>query len=197
MISALLVLTACVDHDRPASVVTQRDTIKNVVDSIFPVEEEVRRFKAARPGAAAKVLSDGATSRDELVQRFIRALEEKDSTQLRKLQMSAAEFIDLYYPTSIYSRPPHKQSPELFWFLLQENSGRGIRRALDRFGGQPLGFQGYTCNAAPLVQGANRFWSECRVRWQRAGKAASPFGLFGTIIEREGRFKFVSYANDM
>lgn len=175
----------------------EQDTIRNVVDSIFPVEEEIRRFKAARNGAGATELTNASDSRDALVRRFIKAIEMRDSADLRRMAMSAAEFIDLYYPHSAYTKPPYKQSPELFWFLLQQNSEKGIKRLLERYGGRPANFTSYSCNQNPLVQEKNRFWSECVVHWQPTPDAPSPLRIFNVIMEREGRFKFVSYANDL
>ncbi|MGQ0814171.1 MAG: hypothetical protein ACT4O1_06860, partial [Gemmatimonadota bacterium] len=73
--------------------------------------------------------------------------------------------IDIYYPSSIYVKPPYKQSPELVWFLMQQSSEKGIKRALDRYGG--------------------------------LAEVSSAIRLFGPIMERDGRFKFLSYANDL
>lgn len=172
-------------------------TSQTVVDSIFPVEEEIRRFKAVRNGATATRLTHASESRDALVKRFIAAIEASDSADLRAMTISAAEFIDLYYPSSIYAKPPYKQSPELFWFLLRQNSEKGIKRLLERYSGTSLNFRSYSCNEQPLIQAENRFWSECVVRWSPTRDAPNPMRIFGVIMEREGGFKFVSFANDL
>ena len=104
-----------------------------VVDSIVPVDEATRRFKAARGDPGATVLEGASNTRAALIDRFARALAARDTVELRAMALSAGEFIDLYYPTSIYSKPPYRQSPELVWFLIQQNSEKGIRRALDRY----------------------------------------------------------------
>lgn len=195
-VTAMIALTAC-RGEEPAVSTTPADTPRGVVDSIFPVEEEIRRFKAARNNASATELKDASESRDALVARFMRALETRDSADVRAMVLDAAEFIDLYYPTSIHSHPPYKQSPELTWFLLQQNSEKGIKRALDRYGGIPPHFESYTCNSQPKLEQANRLWEQCTVRWAPAPGVPSPLRIFGSIIERDGRLKFVSYANDL
>lgn len=194
----LLIIAFARCGGEPAPKVTSEpaDTVRGVVDSIFPVEEEIRRFKAARNGATATGLSNASESRNALVQRLMTALEKLDSADLRLMVINPAEFIELYYPTSIYSHPPFKQSPELVWFLLEQNSEKGIKRALDRFGGMPTHFQNYTCADTASVRQSNKLWEGCTVVWAPAPGAPSPVRLFGTILERGGRFKFLSYAND-
>jgi hypothetical protein len=73
-----------------------------------------------------------------------------------------------------------------------QSSEKGIGRALRRFGGERLVLRGYWCDAGPERQGPNLIWTGCVVRLD-----AAPDGLrlFGAIIERAGRFKFLSYAN--
>lgn len=194
---ALAVLASCRPSDRTTESAVRTDTPRVIVDSIFPVEEEIRRFKAARTDAAASELSHASLSRDELVRRLMAALESRDTAELSAMVLNAGEFIDLYYPTSIYARAPYRQSPELLWFLMQQNSQKGIGRALTRFGGVPARFEGYTCTADPVLWGDNRLWEQCTVRWAPTADAPSPVKLFGGIIERGGRFKFVTYANDL
>lgn len=165
----------------------------SAVDSIFPVEEEIRRFKLARNGVGATHLEGGTASRDELVDRFLTALQQQDTTVLRALVLSAGEYIDLYYPTSMYFRAPYKQSPELNWFLMQENSNKGFTRLLRRYGGKPTGFEAYTC-AEKKTEGMNTLHDRCTITW---ALQPATMRVFSTIIERAGRFKIMSYANDL
>jgi hypothetical protein len=163
------------------------------VDSIFTPEESVRRFRVGLPAVAG--LSGGARSREGLVRKFVRAVERSDTATIRRLVLDRAEFAYLYYPSSPYAAPPYSQPPGLMWFQIQLNSEKGIVRVLRRFGGQPVPYKGHVCSAAPLRQGENRFWQECTMRLSAGGGTAVK-RLFGAIVERGGRFKFVSYAND-
>lgn len=165
-----------------------------VVDSIRPIEEELTRFRATVPEAVSR-LTGGASSRSELVRWFVRAVETRDTTALRAMIISRAEFAYLYYPSTIYTRPPYRQAPGLVWFRMTSQSQRGIGRVLERDGGRPLGQVGYRCDPKPTVQGVNRIWTGCLLRVKQGDETVSR-RLFGSILERDGRFKFLGYQTE-
>jgi hypothetical protein len=196
-IAALLALSACRREAPPVADAQKPDTIRNIVDSIFPVEEEIRRFKAARNGVAAAELEHASTSRDALVQRYLTAVQKRDSADLRAMTLNAAEFIDLYYPTSMYSHPPYKQSPEIVWLMMQQNSDGGLRRVLDRFGGQTTHLQSYSCKPELRTEGQNKFWDECTLHFTAESNVPQSAVLFGPVLERGGKFKILSFSNSL
>ena len=177
-----------------------------VVDSILPVEEELRRFRLAvrEQGASTgtdtndivTALTSGSVSREALIRRFIRALATSDSSDLRAMRLTAREFADLVYPESAHTRPPYRQSPALVWNQVSNPSASGLTRLLRRLGGQPLGYVNHSCARKPESQGANIIWTECTVVLMDSSSEATRHRLFGSIIERDGRFKFVSYSNE-
>lgn len=189
------------DADRADSIARARqDSINRaepgyIVDSILPIAEEMRRFRAAVGGAPALSFQHAAASRDELAAQFARAIAAADTVALRRLSITPREFIDLVYPESPYTAPPYRQAPGLLWSQIQGPSGSGFRRLLERHGGRPFRIVSLTCPAAPELQGANRLHHGCLVRFVADNAPARQGRLFGTIIEREGRFKFVSFAN--
>jgi hypothetical protein len=171
---------------------TEREPV--YVDSVFPIEEEIRRFREAVPDPVT-TLERGARSIDELVARFLDALEARDVVALGELAMTSAEFIDLYYPNTRFTKRPYELSPALVWFQLENHGSAGLNRALTRHGGRAFDRAGHTCPAEPEREGDNRIWSGCLVRHaDQAGDTLS-LSLFGGIIERDGRFKFINYAN--
>jgi len=191
--------TACspTDHATPES---DPDTsaATTVVDSILPLEEEIRRFKAALDDTPVESLEGGAASRDRLVRNLIEAIENNDTTAIRRMMISPAEFIDIYYPASRYARPPYRQSPAFVWYQIRQNSEKGIGRVLQRFGGRPTNYSGYECDEEELsVRNGSRLWDRCVVHWNPNARTAGTLSLFGTIIERNGRYKFVSYTNGL
>lgn len=163
------------------------------VDSIFPLEESVRRFRVGLPSVSG--LSGGARSREGLVRKFVGAVARSDTATIRRLVLDRAEFAYLYYPSSPYAARPYSQPPGLLWLQIQLNSEKGIVRVLRRYGGHRLSHATHECPAAPLRQGENRLWQACSMRLSVDGVTTGK-RLFGTIVERDGRFKFVSYAND-
>lgn len=142
----------------------------------------------------ATALQGGERSIEALVERWVGAVASHDTATVRRLLLNRSEFAYLYYSTSPFSRRPYYQPPELVWFQFQTNGEKGIVRVLQRLGGTDLRYLGVNCPGRPLVQGANRVWAHCVVRriMQRDTLTQE---LFGGIIERDGQFKFISYAN--
>lgn len=164
------------------------------VDSILPMDELTRRFREGLP--EVRQLSGGATSRDALVTAFVLALERSDTAAIQGMQVSRAEYAHLYFPSSIYMRPPYRQPPAVAWFLNSENSTKGISRVLGRLGGRSLEFRGYTC-LDESAEGNNSFFRSCALDYfDRDESARVNRRLFGTIIARDGHYKFLSYSND-
>jgi len=164
------------------------------VDSILPTGEALRRFVAGLPVVTA--LQDGAPSRDSLVKAFIAAVRDRDQDALARLSVTQAEYGHLYYPSSVYARKPYELTPDIAWMLNRQNSQKAIGRVLQRLGGERVELIGYSC-CEPLTESVNRVWRDCRVSYRdrRDAKPATR-QLFGSILERAGTFKFLSYASD-
>ena len=168
--------------------------VQGIVDSVFPIDEEIRRFVATLDSVPA-ALRHGAGSRDELVQRFIRAVETRDTTELPRLVIQRDEFITFYYPHTRYTERPYELAPALLWFQMENPSSRGLNRLLERLGGRSLDFEGLSCPDEPRMEERNRIWDGCTVRVRGQDGTVAPHQLFGSILERDGTWKFLSYAN--
>lgn len=179
----------------PASPPTPTSPAAGAVDSALPRAEAMRRFTAGL-GPAPVALTGGERSREALVRRFVRDLERRDTADLRRMDLSRAEFAYLYYPTNVMARPPYDLGPGLMWFQLDGNGGKGLAHLIDERGGRPLGYAGVRCDP-PAREGENRVHPRCRVRRVQAPGDTVDEVLFGGIVERGGRFKFISYANKL
>ncbi len=128
---------------------------------------------------------------------YVRALAQRDTAALASMAVSRAEFAYLYYPTAAEGLPPYDLEPGLMWYLLQQRSERGIRRALAVYGGQRLKLLGHECGTEVSREGENTVAGPCvlRLRDQR-GQAVS-VRLLTQILERGGRYKILSYANKL
>ena len=166
-----------------------------VVDSIRPVAEELSRFRDAIGGEPARAFTGGSRSMDALIARFVAAVGARDTAEFRQMAVTAREFADLVYPTSPFVHPPYRQSPGLVWFQTQIASSSGLTRLIARRGGRALGVVGHTCQNPPEVQGANRIWDWCTLQTRGADSVVRNERLHGAIVERNGVYKFVSYAN--
>ena len=166
-----------------------------VVDSILPIAEHLRRFRAALP--QTDTLRQASPTRDALIQRWARAIGGNDTTDLNAMIMDRAEFAWLYYPDSPMSRPPYEAPPELLWGQLLASSNKGATQLVSRFGGSRVTVSRLRCPTPPDTQGANLLHSKCKARLAAPGKQTVDGILFGTIIERDGRFKFVGLSTDL
>lgn len=170
-----------------------RATPGYVVDSVLPMEEELRRFRAGLPRVAR--LDGGSSSRDALVARFAAAVATRDTSELRRMALTRAEFAWLVFPTSPYAAEPYRTKPGLVWRQIQLASNTGATRLFERYGGRPFLIGGVVCPAEPGVQGGNRIWPGCLVHREGNDGVSADERLFGSIIERDGQFKFMGYAN--
>ncbi len=164
-----------------------------VVDSIVPRDTAIARFQRAAPRVES--FAGGAETRDALVGSFVTALERRDTATLRSLVLTPSEFGWLYYPTNPEGLPPYSLTPQLMWFMLEGNSSRGFSRLLLKRSGRPLGYASYRCEGDPSRQGTNVVWGPCLVLRRLESGDMVAERLFGLIVERDGRHKFVSYAN--
>lgn len=163
-----------------------------VIDSILPIGEHLRRFRAGV--APMESLSGGMPSRDSLVAAMVRATAAGDTTALLALQLTRAEYAWLYYPAHIYAAPPYELDPATFWMMIQANGEKGLKRLLQHRAGQAAVLLGYQCEESHAVHAPAREWNHCTLRLMVAGQATTG-QLFGSIVEHRGQFKFVSYAN--
>lgn len=164
------------------------------VDTIRPPAEALSRFRDGLP--IVDSLSGGAASRDALVAGFVDAVARQDTAAVRAMVLDRAEYGWIYFPSLQRMNPATNMQPEVMWMLHAQESQKGITRVLRRLGGGQARFGGYACEAAPSVEGPNRYWHACTVETKAADGEKAGLKLFGSLIERGGRWKIVSYAND-
>src|SRR5262245_21319716 len=135
-----------------------------IIDSVLPVEEELKRFRAAIGGEPVTAFKGTSASREELVRRIVRDVAAQDSADLRTLTLTPREFADLAYPSAPYTHPPYRQPPGLVWMQIATPSRSGFKRLIERRGGAAFRYVDHTCKATPERQGVNTLWTECTVR---------------------------------
>lgn len=167
----------------------------DVIDSILPMPEYLRRFRIGVDSPPA--LSGESTTREALTMSFLGALSRGDTATLAALAVSRAEFAWLLFPDHRYAATPYELDPALFWRQITGSNAKGISRALQRHRGVPLALVDLACQRDTLQfrRGPTRLWGPCRVTY-RAADSTITRQLFGSIVERGGRMKFLSYASD-
>lgn len=166
-----------------------------VVDSAVPRDVALAAFRAELTPTDS--LAHGARTPDALVRDFVRAVETRDTAALGRMLLTRGEFAWVYYPTTPQGLPPYNLSPALLWFLLEGRSVRGLSRLLADRGGQPLGFLSVSCDTIPSREGENTVVGPCGVLRRTVRGDTLRERLFGPIIGRRGKWKFVSYANKL
>jgi hypothetical protein len=164
------------------------------VDSILPREEALRRFREGLTTPTA--LSHAVSTRKELIAAFVRAVEVNDTATLRRLTLSREEFAYFYYPSTPTSMPPYGLGPDVMWYLISENSNKGLGVVLEKLGGKRIPIQRHSCDPAK-AEGENRIYFPCRFVLQGPSGDEATARLFGPIVERGGRFKLLSLANTL
>jgi hypothetical protein len=216
-VAAAALTAGCAARDLPAadSFAAQRDSVRAdsiararqdsinraapgyVIDSLLPPEEEARRFRAAFPGDSATAFAGGEGSREALVRRFVRSLAAADTNDLRRMVLRGREFVDIYYPGSPYASGPYHQPVGFAWRMIQDPSGVGFAKLLDRLAGHPLTFVWQRCEPRVLREGKVDRFTGCLVRVVDERGDSVTKRLFGSIVSYQGRFKFLSYTNDI
>jgi hypothetical protein len=217
VLAATLVMAGCATRDRTVddSLSVRRDSINAgsiararqdsinratpcyFIDSLLPSEEEVRRFRAAFPGDSATAFVGGEGSREALVRRFIRSLTAADTNDLRRMVVKGREFVDIYYQGSPYASGPYHQPVGFAWRMIQDPSGVGFTRLLARLADRPLTFVWQRCEPKVLREGEVERYTGCLVRVVDERGDSVTKRLFGSIVSYKGRFKFLSYTNDI
>jgi hypothetical protein len=166
-----------------------------VVDSALAPGEELRRFRDAIGGVPATAFTGGSDSREALARRLVRSVERRDTADLSTMALSAREFADLVYPTSRLAQRPYRQGPGLMWAQIMRPSIVGFGRLMRERGGTRYAYQGVLCRATPTVEGSNRVWTGCALWLVGPSRDTVTEAWFDSIIERDGRFKIVSFSN--
>ena len=152
--------------------------------------------RAARPPIP---LSGGASSVDELLGKFVAALEANDRSALEALRVGEVEYRKLIMPGSAKpGQPPQKLSPtadQYFWESLDTKSAYSAQFLLSNFGGRR-----YRIKDVAWLKGIDEYlWFRCYDRLELTlvddGGAEHVIDT-GSVAEVGGRFKFISYIRD-
>jgi hypothetical protein len=207
LIFALMVIAGACDRSNNAQPLTVRSsaggidnvrkaaTIRPAADTSVSIAEALRKFRSTLTETPNR-LATTAPTREALVRQFMRAVTSGDTAGLRAMQITRAEFAYLVYPDNRQSRPPYELEPDLMWMQIGGSNALGVRHLLRELGGHPAEYVDHRCTRTDH-DGRTTIHSLCLVRFRSSGGQLDEQQLFGSIIERDGRFKFLSYANKL
>lgn len=192
LVAAVTLPSACQGDARPEAA----SPAAGVVDSALPIAELLARFQATLPDTPSTLVG-GAESPEALTRALFEAVGTHDTVALRTLLVSRAEFGFLYYPHSQFTRAPYELAPDLVWLTMVSASEKGAGRLLARYGGRRLRLERLVCDDSVQTEGPNRLQRGCRVRFVVPDSGVREVQLFGALLARDGRTKFLSFANDL
>jgi len=153
------------------------------------------------PGGAAAhpPLSGGASSVDELLGKFVTALENNDRDALEALRVDETEYRKIIMPGSVPpGQPPQRLSPaadEYFWESLNGKSIYNRMYLLHSFGGHR-----YRIKSVEWLKGIRDFaWFRCYDRLELTlvdDQGTEHVVNTGSVAQVGGRFKFISFIRD-
>jgi hypothetical protein len=160
---------------------------------------------AAAPPAPAAIqrprpaLRNASASVEELIDRFIKALAAGDRRALSRLRVDKAEYLRLILPgTTEPGQPPKRYSSDVrrfAWDMLDNRCRFWESTLLNTYGGRDL-----TIDRLEYREGVKRYAGYTAYR-QLALDVRDPSGAAqelrtGSIVEIDGRYKFISFVRD-
>jgi hypothetical protein len=141
-------------------------------------------------------LDHAAPSAEALARDVLQALERRDAVRLRSLALTEAEFGRIVWPELPAARPERNLPLAYVWGDLQGKSNAGLRRVMAASGGR-----GYALTGVQFLGGTTQYRSylvhrQARLLVRDERGHEQTVRLFGSVLERRGRFKVFSYVVD-
>ena len=143
--------------------------------------------------------SGGEKSVDALIDKFFAALEAKDLEKLNALRVTQAEFQQIVVPGMFKpGEKPKYYSPEVqkyFWEDVNHKTRFYAENLIKNFGGRAFASRVVSFSKPTQEYAWYRAYGELRVVLENPPALPEELAT-GTIVEFEGRYKFISYNYD-
>lgn len=138
-------------------------------------------------------LSNAQGSPEEVCQAALDALASNDPRAMEALRLSRFEHDSILVPEMPIGRDStgHKDL-EMAWYLLDQRCAKGIRRAIADYGGQRFELISVRFTKPAERHGPLTVHRGTEVRVRDANGDELILGVFGSILQQNGRFKLVS-----
>ena len=156
------------------------------------------RSMTAEGVETSQALQGGASSKEELAQRLLKALERKDLEALRRLRVTESEYKDVIMAGTVAAgealRVFRPEVTDYAWKTLNTKSLYYERYLLHELGGKHYELQDMTFAKGVTDYGTYRAYRQLRLAVTNDGSPAEL--ATGSIAEVQGRYKFISFIRD-
>jgi hypothetical protein len=150
----------------------------------------------AEASRAAPPLAATFASVEELAGAVLEGIEAGRGDALWALALTREEFEGVVWPVLPASRPERNTPIDYVWGDLQQKSSSSLSRILHRYRGRRYDLAGVELAGETRSYGSFLVHHDARLRVVAAGGTPQTLDLFGSIIERDGRFKIFSWVTD-
>jgi hypothetical protein len=141
-------------------------------------------------------LANAPDSLDALLDRFLAALEKKDTAALNQLRVSRDEYLDVIVPGTVEKGKPPRQVSEApkkyFWETLDFKSGEFAKLMVLRFGGRHYVDRQVEFTKPPREYAWYTAKGKLKMRLQGEDQAVYELKT-GWVAEVDGKYKFIGF----
>lgn len=141
-------------------------------------------------------LPNSRESPEALSRAVLAAIEARDADALRSLALTREEFFDRIWPELPAARPERNLSPSFVWGDLNQKSNISLRDTLSAHGGRTYEFVSIRFLGETTQYDSYRVQRESELTVKEPSGTERQIRLFGSMIEKGGRYKVFSYVID-
>jgi hypothetical protein len=147
-------------------------------------------------GRSSRPLANAHDSPEALARAVLAAVETGDADALRALALNKDEFVEHVWPDLPAARPERNLSPGFVWGDLNQKSNVTLRDTLAAHGGKKYELISIRYLGETTQYGSYRVHRESELTIRDAGGVERQIRVFGSTIEKGGRYKAFSYVID-
>ena len=141
-------------------------------------------------------LSNSYGSAEALSRAVLTAIEHRDADALRALALDREEFTEQVWPELPAARPERHLSSSFVWGDLNQKSDITLRETLAAHGGKKYEFVSVRFLGDTTLYNSYRVHRESELAVKDAAGTEMQLRMFGSVIEKSGRYKVFSYVID-
>jgi hypothetical protein len=156
----------------------------------------ISAFLLTACGAGSSPLPNAHASAEALSRAVLTAIETRDADALRGLALNGEEFAEHVWPELPAARPERNLSSSFVWGDLHQKSNITLRHTLAAHGGKTYELVSMRFLGKTTQYESYRVHRESELTVKEADGIERQLRVFGSVIEKGGRYKVFSYVID-